>query len=312
MDRRHIRIVFVCLIAAHLFLDLTAPVFMLSALERLQSPGIVSLITGTVVGMALGQIGLLATWAALGPEHIVVRLLRSVFILVLAWYAMIAGFRVRLPFVPNDVPGFRLLEALAMLLVAAVAFFALQGPLWLIRAMSRSRIDLAHGEESQDNVAKTQFSILQLLIWTAAIALVLGFGRLALPGADEYQRIRPPMIWLVWPALVASLFTFVVLLPTLWASFQRTGAVGWLFGLAVFTLFVTLFEVAILSAIFGGPGDDAFAGLLGLNYGVFAVTALSCLLLRKLGFQFVRKSAGSPRISVVAQPPRAPPSSESD
>jgi hypothetical protein len=89
-------------------------------------------LTAVLVGVCIGQLNLIATWAALAPGNFVVRLPWAFVLGVFMWYAFVLG---------NRAMGYdRLGEAVLLGVILLGGLMVAQIPLWIARTAFRWRL----------------------------------------------------------------------------------------------------------------------------------------------------------------------------
>lgn len=243
---------------------------------------------GIFFGSGFASVSAAATWSALGPFRLVVRLPCA-----LCWTLMTGLLLMYHIITSSGGSSHATMEAVVLAAAFLVLWLVVQTPLWIARAIYRFRIDLPLESASADALPEHQFGIRQLLIVTAIIAAALGAGRLLVLGIDSRMnqtRIEGPDwellvvlgLFLVSNSLVAFMVVTGALLPQRW----RLG-VG--IGIAVAAA-ISLVESAVLMLFPGGPPGFwhmlAFIGTM--NGSQFGWLLVSLLLLRAAGYKLVK------------------------
>jgi hypothetical protein len=124
---------------------------------------------GVLLGTMFGQATLASAWTALGPLPLVWRLPLSI-----AWLAgLLVAFAMNLAFHNGPGPA-DIIIVIGGCLVGQ--WFLAQLPLWGLAGLFGARVRQVRGGSS-GAATENQFGIRQLMIITATVAVVLGFGR---------------------------------------------------------------------------------------------------------------------------------------
>lgn len=238
------------------------------------------------LGTMYGQATIAAVWAALGPGPVRWRYLGSIVWMVLmiaAWAAGLAAL-----FVSNSfrVSGW---DSEWWLVVGSVLGQWMLGqiPLWTLGWLSNQRIARADEQAGLPTLLKPQYGIRELMLLTAAVAVVLGIGRLLLPWltstfSQGNLREVPIFAFVVFVNLVLTLPVFLGVL------LRRGAILGTLVALG-FVAIATWLELSLMFAMFGNAGADVTLMFCIMN-GVQAAWALAAAgLLRAAGFQLTNE-----------------------
>lgn len=236
---------------------------------------------GLLTGAFLAQVGLLAAWAALGRERIFSRLPKTIGLLALV------GLTETIGETTGAVQG-----------PPSGDFFVLAGTefvvVWVVLAAFRWwfgwRIGVGTPPRKGSSTGRAQFTIRDLLVWTVAAALVLGWGVWVLPNLPGEGPNLPflalaigvPCTLLVVPSVRFALGErrrklFLAWLVVVWA------AIPCVFAVLIRDYAVTAFEIA---------GSIAT--------GVCVLTVGSLLVLRRSGVRLRRRGKDEPRPPAVA------------
>ncbi len=243
---------------------------------------------GALWGIGIAQPTLIATWAALAPGNLVVRLPWALTLVAAMWCALVLGSR----------PGVVREDAalLGVLLLAGNVFA--QVPLWIAKAAGRWNLVSVGSGTPRSRLGPWQFNLRHLLVATFLVAVVLSIACSVLPLLPVKHNCYFGMAVIVSVLLSALLLpcSLLVTFPCIWGAVRSKGttiplALGWLLLCGV----VTGGEIANLSACLGpdtfGPGQTLaqhapFFFLLNACQGATVFGAL--LVYRRLGFRLVR------------------------
>ena len=206
----------------------------------------------SALGIGIAQPTLIATWAALAPGNLVVRLPWALTLVAAMWCALVLGSR----------PGVVREDAalLGVLLLAGNVFA--QVPLWIAKAAGRWNLVSVGSGTPRSRLGPWQFNLRHLLVATFLVAVVLSIACSVLPLLPVKHNCYFGMAVIVSVLLSALLLpcSLLVTFPCIWGAVRSKGttiplALGWLLLCGV----VTGGEIAILSAFLGpdtfGPGQ---------------------------------------------------------
>jgi hypothetical protein len=234
---------------------------------------------GVVVGICVGQVNLIALWAALASGNVLVRLPWSLLLGVAMWYSLVFGARLtgNFAFLPGDAT---LLGAILL-----VGIVCAQIPLWIAGKVFCWK--LLRGPLTFES---RQFSLRQLLAGMFLLSAALAAGRIVLPDGSRWDSFMEYELWVLVAALIVS--NLVITLPCIWGSFAR---LRWLLLLSlawlVYCAVLTAIEFGALCALLGSPGRDWYETALAfylINVAQCGTVFSVLLLLRSVGFRFVR------------------------
>lgn len=255
-----------------------------------------------VIGICIGQINLIATWAALAPGNVVVRLPWALLLAVLMWYGLVLGIR----WTSADHPysHFSLADAVVLAIFLFVGVAAAQIPLWIAGRVFRWRLVSWAGAAREPSQDRLQFQLGHMMLGMLFVSLALAPGRVVLPPGDLADLNLEYEMFVVLAALVAC--NLVIAVPCIWGAFARTEiliplALGWL----GYCIVITTLEYGALTSILGPAGDDdTLLSMYLINVAQCATVFGTLLIFRAIGFRLVRVPSGRGR--EVGQSPFAP------
>ncbi len=249
------------------------------------------LLTGVLFGICIGQVNLIAAWAALAPGNVLFRLPWSMLLGVLMWYSLVLGFRLQGLLDRLGVVSFHsdldMGETVLLGVVLVVGIIVAQIPLWLAGQVFRWKLVCS---EMPDNTHRHQYNLRHLLLSMFLLSLVLGAARVILPTEEQWRLHVNHEFWAILGAVI--LCNLLITVPCIWGSFLPTAmmfplAVAW----TVYCAVLTVIEFGVLCLLLGPPSGNVVETLsvfLLLNLSQCG-TVLGCfLLLRSVGFRFVR------------------------
>ena len=237
-----------------------------------------------MLGICIGQVNLIATWAALAPGNVVVRLPWVFLLSVLMWYSLVLGVRA------TGDEYFGLEEAVLLAMFLLVGVVSAQGPLWIARRLFRWRLVSWAGAVPEPSQGRLQFQLRHLMLGMLFVSIALAPGRVVLPAGD-LTSFRG--LGYEWFALLALLVVcnLLIAVPCIWGAFARVTiiiplALGWL----VYCAVVTAVEFNILVSILGprNTPEELRYLMYILNVSQCATVFGTLLVLRALGFRLVR------------------------
>jgi hypothetical protein len=242
---------------------------------------------GIFIGSGFASVSAAATWTALGPFRLAVRLPCA-----LVWVLM-TGLLVMFNIITSSDGGSHAaMESLVLALAYLSLWVVVQTPLWIVRSIYRFRLDLPMELNAPGALSEHQFGIRQLLIVTAVVAAALGAGRLLVlgigAGASAQRVVSPDWeflviigLFLVSNSLVAFIVVTGALLPRRWRLAVTIGV--------ALVVAISLAESATLMLLPGGtPGFWYMLLFIGtMNAIQFGWLLASLLLLRAAGYRLV-------------------------
>lgn len=262
------------LICGFLLVDYVTPWLFGGGLDDL--PSVVCL------GLCIGQVNLIATWAALAPGNIILRLPWALLLGVLMWYSLVLGARVENEHLAPE-------QAITLGIVLFGGIVAAQAPLWVARRRFGWRLTGGPGEGTAPH-GPLQFQLRQMLLGMLLVSLALAPARLVLPkGPMESDSFDRELLVVLAAVTVSNL---LITVPCIWGAFSRRRFIlplilVWLLYCGV----VTATEFGSLVAALGppGPGSEEVAlWIYGINVSQCAAVFGSLLILRAAGLELAR------------------------
>ncbi|MCL4203097.1 MAG: hypothetical protein KJ000_11405 [Pirellulaceae bacterium] len=235
-------------------------------------------------GICIGQLNLIATWAALAPGNFIVRLPWSLLLAALMWYALVVGNRIDSRYFDRSnaillglILLFGLLVALIPLGIAARVFR------WRLLARTNSK------EAAAGISARMQFNLRHLLLSMFLLSLAMAPARLVLPEVGGLAiAFHTTELFVVLVGMAVC--NVVVTIPCIWGAFAPrnmlpTLAFGWL----AYCTVLTGVEIGFFMAI-GDPSNlaEVYFAFCLMNLMQCATVFGVLLILRALGFRLVR------------------------
>lgn len=263
-------------IVLHLLADLAA----IPLIYRLKIEDLAPFILGTLFGMLLGQISLLAAWLAWGRGHWLGRLCKCGLAVVLLWFCVTAGAKST-----GDSFEIGSIEQLFAIVIGQVFVFVTL-PYLALRGICRTRFTTLSDDQTAAAPSASQFGIRDLLIWTTAAAIGLAvlstslgrelWGRTWSVSGGEFVMFS---LWmLIWAALTA-----IVAVPAAWACLGQCPPARRLRGVVILAAFVTAAESFSLVSLTGN--DTLYFFTVALNLAICAEVVGCLLLLRLCGYR---------------------------
>ena len=264
--------------------NLVAPAFA----AEIQSEVIVAITLGAVVA----QFGLLAIWAVLGSQRLLVRWPLTLLATALLYWFALAGMAIA------GMPGRALREAAWSTLLVPAIFLAVQLPLWLFKAAVGCRIAIADADDSSEAAPSRQFGLQEMFGATTAMALVFGLARAGLSGLDRTGDLAGSGVnmwsYLGAACLFCALWSTFITVPCVAAVFLADSRAAGSVAMLVYTLMMSLFVSAVISSLTHPEAfGRGFVYLFAFNVGIVLVM-LGCLnIARACGYVLLR-AAGKP------------------
>ena len=249
------------------------------------------LLVGVFVGICIGQVNLIAAWAALAPGNVLFRLPWSMLLGVLMWYSLVLGHRLQELLdslgVVSSHSDLDMGETVLLGIILVVGIIVAQIPLWVAGQVFRWKLVCG---EMPENIHRPQFNLRHLLLGMFLLSLLLGAARVILPTEGRWSLHMDDELWAILGAVI--LCNLLITVPCIWGSFVPTAlmlplAIAWTAYCAV----LTLVEFGVLCLFLGSPGSDTVEiviAFLLLNLSQCGTVLGSFLLLRAAGFRFVR------------------------
>jgi hypothetical protein len=236
---------------------------------------------GLLLGTAFGQAALAAAWCPFGPLGLAQRIP-----LALAWLAVLPlALAIN---IAGD--GQQSSDAFNVFLfggVLLVHFLVIQAFFWLLLGFYGFQLTTADSQISLET-GDRQFGILQVLIFTAIVAVLLATARIAArhltwvgERADWLEGVLPYGVIIICSSLLA-IPLIAAALSSRWPALAMCGAIGW-------AMIVTALEFPLFwAAAPGFAGRDDYGVLVCMNI-VQAVWILGILaVLRFAGYRLLR------------------------
>jgi len=232
-------------------------------------------------GICIGQINLIATWAALGPGNIMVRLPWSILLSVLMWDSLVLGNRA----INNS---YSLSDAAFLGCILLVAIIAAQLPLWIARGVFQWRLVGSIAETSVDRKGPLQFCLWHLMVDIFLLSVALTSARIVLPSRDVVSLRLDNDSLVILPAVI--LCNLLITLPCIWGAFlRRTTIVPIVFVWLFYGAFLTAIEFDALVAMRGPLSRaDSPWGFYLLNLTQCITVFGTLLIFRMVGFKLIQ------------------------
>lgn len=246
--------------------------------------GLIPMLPGAIAA----QPGLLAIWAVLGPQRLLVRWSLSLLVAALLWCVLLWGMIVA------DLSGGELRNFARGTLMLPLIFLAVQLPLWILRLATGWHLVVGQTSDGPSSVQSRQFGLQHILGATTVIAVALGLARLGLPELGMADGGGDPYAWLslMFACLMCGVWSAFSTVPCLWAALIARNKAASALIIAVYTVLMSLLVVAVMAVIEGGfvPFGEAawivcrvHGGLVLMLLGGLHVARLSGYALRRPG-----------------------------
>ncbi len=147
------------------------------------------LLMALLLGLAIGQVNLIAVWTSLAPGNIVLRVSWSLLLTMAMWYSLILGSRLDLRWLaalngPSWRPRMTREDAIFLIAILLAGVAILQIPLWVAKKVFRWRLTRQPGDTEASRQEDRQFNLQHLLIAMFLLAVALSPLRHVLPAPD--------------------------------------------------------------------------------------------------------------------------------
>jgi hypothetical protein len=237
-------------------------------------------------GVCIGEMSLIAVWAALAPGNIVVRIPWSLLLGTAMWFALELGNRTEGDF-PRE-------AAISMGVILLGGMMAMQIPLWIAKKKFRWRL-IHRAGRCPSPQEERQFQIKHMLLATFLLAVALSMARMALPPGHAAHLSR---IWQICvPLGLAIVDSLLVTIPCLRGAFASSEVIIPLtFGGVAYCCVLAAIELGAISAaiyvFLGTPGfmgAEEFGVIFVLNLSQCATVFGTLLIYRAMGFRLLRR-----------------------
>jgi hypothetical protein len=248
-------------------------------------------------GFLMAQTMLIAIWAVFSPVNVVLRLSCWLLFAMTTWYVLVFATVVH----DGGLQRAQSRDFVVFGILILSGATLLQIPLWIAKRALRFRL-IRPGEEPTPVASeRLQFQLIDLLIATFILAIVMSPIRLVLPREGFLGPRLFPELFVVIPIAMAVIL--VATLPSLWAAFVASPAFVPVLALAMYSVFISIIELAIIYTIEGPRGGPSFGEVFGVFFmGNLSQSAVVFAVMRiyyALGFRLQRV----PRRAVL--PPEA-------
>ena len=181
-----------------------------------------------LVGIGAGQLGLLATWAVLGPWPLYRQWFEAMLVGIGLFLAFLAGIVTANP--REGLPPRTIF--LQMILAVFGLLFAVQLPLWLVRLLRGWRLVLRSADATRTAIESRQLQIRDILIATTIVAVALGATNLVCRERDGQLDLEATIVVLCVGGGAAA-WSALLLPMCLWVCFGGSALhvrIGWFVG----------------------------------------------------------------------------------
>ncbi len=172
-----------------------------------------------LLGSCIGQINLIASWAALAQGNVVVRLPWALLLGAMMWYALILGNRMRLS-------SFSLDESILCGVFLLAGIVIAQIPLWIAGKVFRWQLISPDAPAGPTTQGRLQFNLQQMLLGTTLFSIALAPLRTILPldvrGRADFAG------GLLGVFAVVTICNLLVTMPCIWGAMRpRRNSYPW-------------------------------------------------------------------------------------
>jgi hypothetical protein len=242
---------------------------------------------GILIGLCIGQVNLIATWASLAPGNIVLRVSWSFLLTMAMWYGLIFGSQHSwgVPSSSEMSPS----DAILLLAILMGGVVILQIPLWIAKKAFRWRLTRQPGDTVAALQEDRQFHLQHLLIAAFLLAVALSPLHYVLPpGQVDSWELDGEVCVLLAAAVLSNV---VMTLPCIWWAFaSRRKLIGLVVTWLVYCAVLAAIESVIFCALIDGPWmwRDAAVFFYAINLSQCVVVLGTLWILRAIGFRMVR------------------------
>jgi hypothetical protein len=247
----------------------------------------------------MAQTMLIAIWAVFATINVVLRLACWLLFAMMTWYILV--------FATNEFQHAQSRDTFVFGVLVLSGATLLQIPLWIAKRGFRFRM-IPPGKEPKPVASeRVQFDLKDLLIATFIVAIVMSPIRYILPD-EGFGNLGNPRAFRDFFVIIPIAFAIITFgtLPGLWAAFasgQTLVAAVWL---AIYHLFLTGIEFAIVCAFTGSPPSRMLGEVLTTAY-VGNLTQCSVVFIvmrvyRTIGFRFQRVPKKAPPLREDSAP----------
>jgi hypothetical protein len=232
-------------------------------------------------GGLVSEACLLATWVALGAQAVKFRLPLTGALLLAAACSFLIGLQLPEDRMPLDV-------AIIIFGASVAMYCCMQVPLWIMRAITRRRIDLPEAGSLSAKLESAQFGLRYLMTCTAAVGVLLVLVKHSLP--EESMAGGAPWGEIFGVLCVFMIFSALICLPCVWLALTDERRILW----AVWLILVgtggpPLVFGALVTVLGGGPdAAKVIGGIFLFGLGAGGTTFLVLLIARLMGYRLVR------------------------
>ena len=262
------------------------------------------LLMALLVGLAIGQVSLIAVWTSLAPGNIVLRVSWSLLLTMAMGYGLILGGRTDLTWLAGAIgPHWRLWmtreDAIVLIAALLASVVVLQIPLWIAKKVFRWRLTRQPDDTEASLQEDRQFNLQHLLIAMFLLAVALSPLRHVLPAPipTDFISISKAQMFAVLGVVI--LCNLVMTIPCIWWAFASTKSIvrfflGWLLYCAAVAAVEFGCIFGCICAYFGRPYGETTE--IALDFYVMNLSQCAAVLgtlwiLRAIGFRMVRTPA---------------------
>ena len=232
-------------------------------------------------GGPVSEACLLATWVALGAQAVKFRLPLTGSLLLVATCSFVIGLQ--LP--DDDMP----LDVAIIIFGAGLAMYCcMQVPLWIMRAITRQRIEVAGEESLSASHESAQFGLRYLMICTAAVGVLLVLVKHSLPEGSLIGGA--PWGEIIGGVCVFMAFSALICIPCVWLALADQHRIMWGVWLVIVCFAGPPIVFAAIVAMFGAPPDtgEVIGSIFLFGLGAGGTTLLVLLVARLMGYRLIR------------------------
>jgi hypothetical protein len=258
-----------------------------------------------IAGVVVGQFGLLATWAVLGPW----RLYAQWFVALLVGLSLFLAFMggIVLVYPPRSLRQEFSPIFLQMILGVMAFLVAAQAPLWCIRLLRGWRLVLRGTDTAQTAIESRQLQVRDILIVMTILALYLGTANAVSKGHTMLTGSDFLIVILIY-SVIGAIWSAIVLPVCLWACFGASAIGVRVVVLMTYAFALVAIFVGLVVAIDGGRQSpvEPFFFFAVLHAALLATLFSGLGLARACGYQMVSIRTARRQALPPAESPSSP------
>ncbi|MEQ8788240.1 MAG: hypothetical protein RIC55_18170 [Pirellulaceae bacterium] len=236
------------------------------------------------IGFCIGQLNLVATWAALARGNPALRLPWAFLLTILLWYSLVVGNRVHNRY-------FSLGEAIFLGALLVSGCLVAQIPLWIASRVAGVRLLPPSVGVGGAGPAEGQFRLWHLLLAMVLLSLAIAPLKAVLPPGDSLWPDNLPIARAALILSALAVCNLLITVPCIWGAFlPRRLLIPVGLGWTVYCGILTAVEIGMLSLLIRMPQSigEMFPDFYTINFSQCMVVFGVLLIFRAIGFTLLR------------------------